>query len=383
MMEEKFPGYRKLQEEDFSRLWNECIFVFDTNVLLNLYRYKTSTRDELLRIFDKIKDRIWIPHQVALEYHDERLNVIKSLMAAYDKIKKMEEENYKKIKVELDKYKERHPIIDVDKITSVLDSSYALISQELEREKIDHPNWDSSDYIRDKIYSLFDGKIGEPYSQKSLEEIYSRGETRYALKIPPGYEDRNQKSMFPYKEYGDLVLWFQLIDESKRISKSVILITDDTKKDWFSERSIPRPELIQEFFSETQKNFYIYSPKDFMRWSQKYLDITVAEEAIREIEEVKSGDEKYFGDRASKSFSFTWSEIDPLPQAEYEKMEKLRKNLDKALDEDPDMTEDEANLLLSKIDNDTVKKYNIRIKDSSLFFMDRHGILSPSARSYP
>lgn len=87
MMEEKFPGYRKLQEEDFSRLWNECIFVFDTNVLLNLYRYKTSTRDELLRIFDKIKDRIWIPHQVALEYHDERLNVIKSLMAAYDKIK--------------------------------------------------------------------------------------------------------------------------------------------------------------------------------------------------------------------------------------------------------------------------------------------------------
>ena len=120
-----------------------------------------------------------------------------------------------------------------------------------------------------------------------------------------------------------------------------------------------------------------------MRWSQKYLDITVAEEAIREIEEVKSGDEKYFGDRASKSFSFTWSEIDPLPQAEYEKMEKLRKNLDKALDEDPDMTEDEANLLLSKIDNDTVKKYNIRIKDSSLFFMDRHGILSPSARSYP
>ena len=57
------------------------------------------TRDELLKIFDEIKDRIWIPHQVALEFHDERLNVIKSLMAAYDKIDKMEKENYDKIKL--------------------------------------------------------------------------------------------------------------------------------------------------------------------------------------------------------------------------------------------------------------------------------------------
>jgi len=208
-MEEKFPGYHKFKEQDFSKLWSECTFVFDTNVLLNLYRYKISTRDELLKIFNGIKDRIWIPHQVALEYHDERLNVIKSLMAAYDKIDKMEKENYDKIKKELDNYKEWHPIIDVDKITTVLDSNYKLISEELKNEKSAHPDWKSNDEIRGIIYSLFDGKVGKPYSQKSLEEIYRRGETRYSLKIPPGYKDRNEKPDFPYKEYGDLVFSFQ------------------------------------------------------------------------------------------------------------------------------------------------------------------------------
>jgi len=363
-MEENFPGYHKFKEEDFSELWRDCIFVFDTNVLLNLYRYKISTRDELLKIFNEIKDRIWIPHQVALEYHDERLNVIKSLMSVYDKIDKTEKDHCNKIKNKLGVCKERHPIIDVDRITSVLDSNYKLISQELEREKTTHPDWNSSDDIRSTIYSLFDGKIGEPYSQKSLEEIYRRGETRYSLKIPPGYEDKNKKPDFPYKEYGDLVLWCQLIDESKRINKSVILITDDSKKDWFSERSIPRPELIQEFFSETNNILYIYSPKDFMKWSQQYLKITIAEDAIREIEEVKSGDEKYFGDKASKSYSFTWSEVDRLPQSEYDKMEKLRKIFAKKLNENPEMTEEEANLLLLELDRNTVNNHSIKIRFS-------------------
>ncbi len=267
LMEEMFPGYHKFGKEEFSKLWGECIFVFDTNVLLNIYRYKEDTRNELLNIFQKIReeDRIWIPHQVALEFHDERLNVIKSLMEAYDKILESEKSNHDKLKKELENYKERHPIIDVDKIIAVLDKNYKSINDEIEKEKGAHPDWSSTDEIKDKIYSIFNENIGGPYDQKTLEEIYRRGETRYSLKIPPGYKDKNKKPESPYKEYGDLVLWYQLIDKSRLINKSMILITDDTKGDWFIDRSIPRPELIQEFFSETGNMLYIYSPKDFMR----------------------------------------------------------------------------------------------------------------------
>lgn len=135
------------------------------------------------------------------------------------------------------------------------------------------------------------------YSQAKLEEIYARGGIRYSLKIPPGYMDRSEKKDLPYKQYGDLILWLQLIDESKRVSKPIIFITDDTKKDWWSQdKGTPRPELIQEFFIETGSRMYIYSPKDFISLAKKYLHFAIDDSALKEIEEVKKGDEKYLND---------------------------------------------------------------------------------------
>lgn len=39
-------------------LWQKA--VFDTNVLLNLYRYSAKTRKSLLAAFENFKDRVWI-----------------------------------------------------------------------------------------------------------------------------------------------------------------------------------------------------------------------------------------------------------------------------------------------------------------------------------
>jgi hypothetical protein len=362
-MEELFPGYRKFNNEEFLKLWVECIFVVDTNVLLNLYRYKISTRDELLKLLDEIKDRIWIPHQVALEFHDKRLNVINSLISAYDKIIRLEESNYDKINEKLKDCKERHPVIDVDKIIAVLDKNYKSMVDEIEKEKSVHPDWNANDDIKDKIYSIFNGRVGEPYSQNNLEEIYRRGALRYSLKIPPGYEDMGEKKEFPYKEYGDLVLWCQLIDESRRIKKPIVFVTDETKKDWWTKKgsSTPCPELIQEFFLETGNLIYIYSPKNFMKRAQEFLKLTIAQDAIKEIEDVKEWDEKHFGDLTNKKLVFSFEEIDPIPKSEYEKIGKLREYIHQTFFANPKMTEDEANQLAFKFDKETVLKHNIRI----------------------
>jgi len=67
-MKKTFPGYYCLTEEEFSVLWNTCLFVLDANVLLNLYSYSQETSNELIGILKQISDRLWIPHQAALEY---------------------------------------------------------------------------------------------------------------------------------------------------------------------------------------------------------------------------------------------------------------------------------------------------------------------------
>ena len=66
-MKSKIWEYLTLSAEEQQNLWNNCVFVFDTNVLLNLYRYTSTARDTLLNAFEFLQNRVWLPHQVAYE----------------------------------------------------------------------------------------------------------------------------------------------------------------------------------------------------------------------------------------------------------------------------------------------------------------------------
>jgi predicted nucleic acid-binding protein len=62
-------------KDDFEVLWREAIVTVDANVLLNLYRYSSETRQELERSLRLVSDRIFIPHQAAKEFLNNRLRV--------------------------------------------------------------------------------------------------------------------------------------------------------------------------------------------------------------------------------------------------------------------------------------------------------------------
>src|SRR5665648_130391 len=100
-MKETFPGYYQPTEEEFSEIWKNCIFVFDSNVLLNLYRYSSDTRDDLINILSEISERLWIPHQVAMEYLKDRLTVIQDQLNSYNKIREIVNKTSKIIEKEL------------------------------------------------------------------------------------------------------------------------------------------------------------------------------------------------------------------------------------------------------------------------------------------
>ena len=63
-MRDLFPGFYTRTKEELSKLWGEGIFVFDTNMLLNVYRYKQKTRARYIEILDLLKqrDQLWIPY---------------------------------------------------------------------------------------------------------------------------------------------------------------------------------------------------------------------------------------------------------------------------------------------------------------------------------
>ena len=97
-MRKEFSEYYKPTEIEFKALFENCIFVFDANVLLFFYRYSKDTSDKFLELLGKVSTRIWIPHQAAFEYQEDRLGVIHQQSEAYKRIKEQLKSNSDQIK---------------------------------------------------------------------------------------------------------------------------------------------------------------------------------------------------------------------------------------------------------------------------------------------
>ena len=76
-MRQIFGQHHKLNSSEQASLWSTCIFAFDANCLLNIYRYADSTRADLFRVLEGMKGRIWVPYQAAKEFYKNRVMVIR------------------------------------------------------------------------------------------------------------------------------------------------------------------------------------------------------------------------------------------------------------------------------------------------------------------
>lgn len=122
-MRDLFPGYYEPSSDEIDGVWRNCIFVFDTNMLLNIYRYSTEARDSFFEVLNCLENRLWIPYQVALEYHNRRMIVISEQVKAYDTVIKILDNAQNMIKKGLEVYKKRHAFIDSGRLTqNVLDA---------------------------------------------------------------------------------------------------------------------------------------------------------------------------------------------------------------------------------------------------------------------
>jgi hypothetical protein len=293
-MKKIFSGYYFPTDEEFRKLWEACLFVLDANVLLNLYRYSTETSTEIIEILKQISDRLWIPHQVGLEYHKNRLQEIANQEKIYDETITPLRKTQKTLKEQL--LSKRHPFIkNADKLIKKIEDTFQELESNLKQRKDEYLS--SIDAINEDITSLFEGKVGKAYSPEKLENIYKEGNKRYQQLIPPGYGDLKNKENF--REYGDLILWFQIIDKTKNTKKPIIFVNDEKKDDWWlilkGEIIRPRPELIEEMLNKTGVLFHMYRVDPFMENAWKYLRKSVKDDAIAEVREVRHISEKELG----------------------------------------------------------------------------------------
>lgn len=285
-MRSQFIGHFSNSKATREELWKTATFVFDANVLLNLYRYSDDARNEFLKVIKKIDDRCWLPEQCAHEFLENRLGVIRGQVEAYDGAIK----TLNGIKNTFEGQK-GHPFIaakNLDEMSAIVKK----IEKDISKNKTALEKRVNVDSIKEEIADIFDGSVGPKFKDSELDDLFDEGSKRYSEKIPPGYMDsskhKDPKSKAEKRSnFGDWILWKQVLDMAESDAKSVILVTDDRKEDWWLSAMGkivgPRPELIAEFCETTEQNILVYTPDKFLEYAQGFLKSKVSTETLDEV----------------------------------------------------------------------------------------------------
>lgn len=307
-MRNKFKGFYTPNAEELNSIWQDegTIFVFDTNVLLNFYSYEEKTRNDFFGVLRKLSSRVWLPHQVVLEYQMRRLQIIDQERDTFDKILQCFSDIESKIKSKLIadlKIRNRLPVL-ADALDNLLNEILILTNgfkeDVFDKQRSLKPDVRSHDAIREEFDAIFDSKVGDPFTREELDEIYRDGTLRYKDKIPPGFKDVKKTGASEYiysgveykREFGDFIIWKQLLN--KAISEdlnNVVFITDDMKDDWWyqvNKKVIgPLESLQTEFYNITNKsNFKMYDTAMFLQDAKGFLNADIEESSFSEVSNI-------------------------------------------------------------------------------------------------
>lgn len=300
-LEELFPGYYAPTKDGFSSLWKDGLFVLDSNVLLDLYMVPDQTRRQALDALSKLKQRLWLPYQSALEFQrlrikmigDGRIKVAKAVEPLEEALAKFEAAV---ASVELEKRGLTKAAADM---TDLLSKGKGIIAaaQDALNSQVDLVG---EDPIRDAVSELFAGRIGDAPDEKTLEGWYKDAVERYKHRMGPGCEDDDKKNptflhngVLYNKHYGDFVIWQQTIQIAKDAEiKGVVMLTQERKIDWMSKHERrtagPQPEISAEIRKEAQiDTFWVYNLEEFLQEARTRLNAEVSDRTLHDLADVR------------------------------------------------------------------------------------------------
>ncbi|WP_122572843.1 PIN-like domain-containing protein [Pseudomonas viridiflava] len=315
--------HQDLDEETLNIMWEKAVFVFDANVLLDLYRLPQTAKNELLSVLEnpEIKNRIWVSFQGMLEFLNNRHDTIGDQKNKFEMVRRKLQEAiagynsiFSTLTAELAKLKltQKHSLIDPEQFISAenIKSGINFVNKFLENlnqlEKKQNDVHDRDD-TKKHIVDLFDDKIGYGFSKEEINKIYEEGEKRYANDIPPGYMDKKKSNSYivldiEYKcKFGDLLFWHEVIRKAQTEKlECIILVTGDLKEDWWLEKRGkklgPRKELLNEIYTKAPdlKFFHMYETSQFLRRVDEKSTFKISESTISQTENLTT-DRRKFG----------------------------------------------------------------------------------------
>jgi hypothetical protein len=295
-MRKIFRAYYPPQDEELEALWSDGVIVLDTNTLLNFFRYTPSTQDEFLSVLESLRESLWIPHQVGLEFQRSRLDVVRNTADAFSKIRGSVDSAKNTVQKTLNGYK-HHPSLNRLELTTELDKVFERFASKLDAQEHEHEVWIAGDGDPGKTFGrisdLYEERVGKGFSRPELDQIEADGKQRYDDKVPPGFKDAGKSNG---NQYGDLILWKEILRLGSSLKKPLIFVTDDAKEDWWridgGRAQGARTELIDEYFAASEQRLHLYEPLQFLKYAKERTQIAVSDNSLDEVQEVSNGHER-------------------------------------------------------------------------------------------
>jgi hypothetical protein len=309
-MKSILPEWYGHDDKTIKRIITTGTIALDANVLLDLYRVGKNQREQIISVLTAVRDRIFVPYQVALEFHQKRLHVAGTNVSAYADLLRsvdvvLEEKVLSKIRGGLQK--EVRQIVEIarkdlaDKLTEWHDR-HIIPFDEVRK---DDPVLKALDELLD------DSAFGKRPSYEELEELKATAHERYKSLIPPGYSDVGEKE----DPTGDYLVWSELLEHAKTANQPLLFVTSDKKEDWYrpairGQSLGPRIELIAEMRSVLDTQPYHQVPLDlFLDLTNAYLDTSVENATIEIVRSIT---------RPTRDFKLQF--LETLPASEAEKL---------------------------------------------------------------
>ncbi|MBP0452403.1 DUF4935 domain-containing protein [Kitasatospora sp. RG8] len=283
-MREQFSEYYSPSDEEYLEYLSNGVVSLDTNVLLSPYRMDSQARGQLFSILEFLAEQIWIPHQAAWEFFNNRPNVLAGEDKVYQKLeapliaaKKSLEDHIKTL--------QGHSIVTTEKqqkITRGLDDLIEEVKSLSNQRDSKLEEALRIDPVLNRWEYLLSGRIGERPDATRHAELNALAEERIKSGLPPGGKDADKG----VNANGDAILWLQLIEHAQEAQRPVLLVTDDIKEDWYRRQSGqtigPRTELVREMRSTAEVAYYQQPLSGFLRRAGKALSKPVSEETIKQ-----------------------------------------------------------------------------------------------------
>lgn len=282
-----FAHYYRLDPDSERSAFDEGLIVLDTNVLLNILRYSSPAREELLQVIEKIGERCFIPYQIALEYNRNRVSVVADHHKELETIEKSVGEVRSSLRTLVATSRKRRILSEEvaqnldDAATELMDEIGSEIANAITQYDLNAPSMVGRvDQWTARLMAALAGKVASAPSEQQREADTKEAGRRREAQLAPGFKD---------KVGGDYLWWAETLRNPDIKGRKLLVISDDVAKgDWlFEQHGItigPHEILMSDAKKAGATGVWLATTRDLLKHAEDAGLTQVSEATLAESE---------------------------------------------------------------------------------------------------